>query len=120
MSRIIIKLGKSRFRITFPKFGWHGLTPRFEQEKVLSLEEFRQFLSNEKARILHLIAVKKPSSLYELAKLLKRDFKAVRQDVKLLEKMGLVKLVKEKKGRREKLKPQLAIERLEIIVELSK
>src|SRR3989344_5735811 len=59
-----------------------------EKEKEFDFSEIsalRQLLNNEKARILHVIKHEKPSSLYALAKILKRDFKSVQQDVKLLE-----------------------------------
>ena len=52
------------------------------------ISEVRKILSNERARILYLLKVEKPDSIYQLAKLLKRDFKSVREDIKLLEKFG--------------------------------
>jgi len=92
------------------------LEPRTE----LGLRELRQVASEEKARLLAMIKEKKPVSLYALAKLLGRDFKAVRQDVKLLEKFGLVRLVPERdaKTRKKRLKPILAIDKLQITIEL--
>ena len=46
----------------------------------------RQLLSNEKARMLSVIKEKKPQSIYDLAKKLKRGFKTVNDDIKLLER----------------------------------
>ena len=57
----------------------------------------RSLLSNEKARILYVLKNKKIKSIYELAKILKRDFKSVRQDVKALERFGFIEFVSEKK-----------------------
>jgi predicted transcriptional regulator len=74
----------------------------------------RQLLSNEKARILHTIKTKKPKSIYELAKLLKRDFKSVIGDVKFLEKFGFLDMISEKSGNRERLRPVLAVDSLHI------
>lgn len=84
------------------------------------IKELRQLLSDEKARIMATIKSRKPLSLYHLAKLLNRDFKAVRQDVKLLENYGFVKLVhdKDKKTKKKRLKPMLVMDKLQITVEL--
>lgn len=78
----------------------------------------RQILSNEKARLLHIIKAKKPNSIYELAKLLGRDFKAVRQDVKILEDFGFIELLASNKNGRERLKPVVDIDKLVISIEL--
>ncbi|MCS7134525.1 MAG: hypothetical protein NZ889_01555, partial [Candidatus Pacearchaeota archaeon] len=77
-----------------------------------SLQELRSLLSNEKARLLWLIKTKKPRSVYELTKLSGRHFKAVRQDLDILEKFGLIKFIKEKEKNREKLKPVLCADKL--------
>lgn len=73
-------------------------------EGVASL---RHLLSNEKARLLHIIKTQKPSSIYDLSKKLKRDFKSVRDDVKLLERFGFIELVAEKSKNRIRHKPEL-------------
>jgi predicted transcriptional regulator len=79
-----------------------------------SLSVLRKLLSNEKARLLHVIKTKNPSSLYELAKILSRDFKAVVEDVKLLQRFGLIELVSEKSGKRRRHKPHVVIDSLYI------
>ena len=79
-----------------------------------ALTELRQLLSNQKSKILNVIKDKKPESIYKLAQVLGRDFKSVRHDVKLLEKFGFIELKKMKKGKREKLSPQLIIDNLQI------
>jgi predicted transcriptional regulator len=78
----------------------------------------RKILSNEKSRILYALKYEKPSSIYGLAKLLKRDFKSVREDVKLLERFGFIVFYAEKKGKRESLRPVLAIDKLQIIIDI--
>jgi predicted transcriptional regulator len=78
----------------------------------------RSLLSNEKARILHTIKVSKPKSIYALTKILQRDFKSVRNDVKLLERFGFIELHVEKKGKRESLMPSLSVERLQIMIDV--
>ena len=72
----------------------------------------RQLLSNEKARILHIIKTQKPKSIYELAKTLKRGFKSVNDDVKLLKRFGFIELVEEKTKKRSRLRPELIIDNI--------
>ena len=78
----------------------------------------RNLLSNEKARILHILKYKHPKSIYGLAKLLGRDFKSVRDDVKVLERFGFIEFHSEKTGKRESLKPVLIIDRLQIQIDI--
>ena len=82
------------------------------------ISEFRQLLSNERARLLHIIKTKEPSSIYELAKLLGRDFKSVRQDIRLLEKFGFVELIAANKNNRERLKPVVEIDKLIVHIDI--
>lgn len=79
-----------------------------------ALSELRHLLSNEKAKILSTIESRHPESVYQLAKLINRDFKSVWQDVKLLEKFGFIELRQEKQGKRKKLKPAVIISNLQI------
>jgi predicted transcriptional regulator len=78
----------------------------------------RNLLSNEKSRILHLLKSENPKSIYGLAKILGRDFKSVRQDVKVLERFGFIEFHSEKNGRRESLKPVLIVDKVEIVVNI--
>ncbi|RMD46119.1 ArsR family transcriptional regulator [Candidatus Pacearchaeota archaeon] len=78
----------------------------------------RSLLSNEKARILYFLKHKKPKSIYDLAKMLGRDFKSVREDLLMLERFGLVAFFSEKHGRRERLMPILAAERINITLSI--
>jgi predicted transcriptional regulator len=78
------------------------------------LSALRHLLSNEKARILNIIKIKKPNSIYRLAKMLKRDFKSVNEDIKLLEKFGFIDLIAQKTGKRERLKPILVVDSVHI------
>ncbi len=83
-----------------------------------SLSALRKLLSNEKARILFTIKNKQPSSLYNLAKILGRDFKSISEDVKLLERFGFIQMVSEKTGNRERLKPVLAVDSVTINIKI--
>jgi hypothetical protein len=90
-----------------------NLDPQLSQIKRL-----RQLLSKEKIKIIHTIKEKKPSSIYELAKILKRNFKAVRQDLRLFENFGLIELKKEKIKNRVCSRPVLKIDMINFSIEL--
>jgi len=64
-----------------------------------SLEDMRKVLTEERLKILKTIKKDHPSSIYELAKILKRDIKNTFNDVQFLAKAGLIELKKIKNGR---------------------
>jgi len=83
-----------------------------------SLAHLRNLLSNEKARLLHVIKTRQPPSLYALAKMVDRDFKSVVEDIKTLERFGLVDLVAERSGKRVRHKPIVIVDSLQIEVKI--
>ncbi len=98
-----------------------ALFSRFRSEKKYESSEIsrlRSMFSNEKARILNVLKTKQPNSIYELAKILGRDFKSVRQDISLLEEFGFIEMIPIHKGKREKLKPILVIDELKINIQI--
>ncbi|MBU0761014.1 MAG: ArsR family transcriptional regulator [Nanoarchaeota archaeon] len=100
---------------------FNAILRRFTGSKDYDFEGLgvlRKLLSNEKARLLHTIKKKKPGSIYGLAKLLGRDFKSVSDDIKLLDKFGFVDMISEKTGKRERLKPVLAVDSMHIHIKL--
>jgi predicted transcriptional regulator len=82
------------------------------------ISALRKLLSNEKAKLLHAIKVKKPSSIYNLAKILGRDFKSVSDDIKLLERFGFIDLLSERTGKRSRLKPILISDTIHINIKI--
>ncbi|MBU0958559.1 MAG: hypothetical protein KKB31_01310, partial [Nanoarchaeota archaeon] len=70
----------------------------------------RQLLSNEKARILHVIKHHKPLSIYDLAKKLDRGFKSVNDDLKMLERFGFIEFTEEKTKNRIRHKPEIVVD----------
>ena len=78
----------------------------------------RQLLSNERARIIDVIRTQKPKSIYELAKKLGRGFKTVQEDLKLLERFGVVELIAEKTKKRVRHKPEIIAEELIIRIKI--
>lgn len=70
-----------------------------------SLETMRKVLTEERLRILKIIKKYHPGSIYELAKILKRDTKNVSDDVHYLAELGLIEIEKGKSNGREKTTP---------------
>ncbi len=101
------------FNAFFRKFT--GEQKEYDFEGISAL---RKLLSNEKARIIHTIKEKSPGSIYELSKILGRDFKSVNADIKLLERFGFIDLISEKTGKRERLKPLLVVDSIYISLKL--
>ena len=87
-------------------------------KKTSEISSLRQLFSNEKARLLDICKTKQPSSIYELAKLLGRDFKAVRHDIRLLEQFGFIELISSIKHGRERLRPVVDADKVIITINL--
>jgi len=100
------KVLSDRFRKKNTKYDFEGLSA------------LRKIISNEKARILHFIKHKKPGSIYELSKMLGRDFKSVNQDIKLLKRFEFVDLISERTGNRKRLKPVIALETINFRIKI--
>lgn len=95
-------------------------TPEISKESYdfSGMLALRQLLSNEKARILDVIKTQKPISIYDLAKKLKRGFKSVNDDVRLLEKFGFIDLIEEKTKNRIRHKPIMAADTITIHIKI--
>ncbi len=78
----------------------------------------RKLISNEKTRLLHTIKKKKPTSIYELSKILGRDFKSVSDDIKFLDKLGFIDLISERSGERQRLRPVLIADSIKINISI--
>ena len=100
---------RGAFETIFKKFSGEKKDYDFE-----GLATLRKLLSNEKARLLHVIKTKNPPSLYQLAKILKRDFKSVINDIKLLERFGFIDMISERTGKRERLRPIVVVDSIKI------
>lgn len=126
---IRIKLLPRRLDVLINRFGkrfkrFAEIKKKTEKSKFGELSLTRKVLTESKMRILRKIKESAPSSIYELAKSLKRDIKSVREDVKQLSKIGFIKLKRQKiKNRRKiqrvKVKPILKIERLNVVIEFA-
>ncbi len=72
-----------------------------EPSRVLSfdsVDDFRKFFTEKRLEMLRVIRHKQPHSVYELAKMLKRDLKSVNTDLDILIDIGVVS-VKRKKAK---------------------
>lgn len=82
------------------------------------ISALRNLLSNEKARILDTIKNKNPKSMYELAKILNRPFKAVFDDIQTLKRFGFIDLIKEKTKNRTRYKPEIVVDFINIQIKI--
>ena len=77
-----------------------------------SIEAARNFMTRERLALMHTIRTRHPGSLYELAKMVNRDFKNVQEDIRILERHGLVRIAKEPRGKRTVKVPQVLFEEI--------
>ena len=113
-SREIVVVDKSgTFDAIIKRFSKSKESYNFE-----GLSTLRKVLSNEKARVLHSIKHDKPNSIYNLARILGRDFKSVSDDIHFLEKFGFIDLIAEQSGKRERLKPVLIVDSINVRIEI--
>ncbi|MGH7908172.1 MAG: hypothetical protein ACREP6_16245 [Candidatus Binataceae bacterium] len=77
-----------------------------------SLEAARNFLTRERLALLRAIKTQHPSSIYELAKAVSRDLKNVQDDIRILERHGLVKITSRPRGSRKVKAPEVPFEEI--------
>jgi len=93
---------------------------RIEKKEALYFENtsaLRSALTTKRIELLRTITEHKPKSIYELAKILKRDIKNVNDDIKLLSKLGLLEL-KRSKTDKERLEPVVGYDKIMIEIEM--
>lgn len=77
-----------------------------------SLEAARNFLTRERLALLHAIKSGRPNSIYQLAKMTGRDLKNVQEDIRILERHGLVRIAKHPRGSRKVKVPRVPFEEI--------
>jgi predicted transcriptional regulator len=77
-----------------------------------SLEAVRNFLTRERLGLLRTIRTRQPRSIYELATMAGRDLKNVQEDIRILERHGLVRVAKQARGSRTVKVPQVPFEEI--------
>lgn len=95
------------FRDTFKAVEAGRRVRRRDGISFTSVEAARNLLTPSRLRLLRVIRRQRPGSIYQLAKMLKRDLKNVQDDLRLLERYGLVRMTKGRgAGRRAVKVPQ--------------
>ncbi len=77
------------------------------------LKAFRRAMTDQRLAILRAVRASHPASVYELAKIVKRDVKNVSSDLAILEELGLVEL-KKTKTLRNKVKPTVPYDTIKL------
>jgi len=104
----------NEFAKTFDAVRTRRRIPRKPREEVgfTSIEAARNFITRERLVLMHTIRTRHPGSLYALAKMVSRDFKNVQEDIRILERHGLVRISKEPRGKRKVKVPQVVFEEI--------
>jgi len=100
--KIAIKSDKevlNEVKYTWKKIESGGKVKKQEGLYFENIEAMRKVLTEERLRILKTIRTNHPSSIYALARVLKRDVKNTFNDVQFLTQIGLIELKKTKEGR---------------------
>jgi len=79
------------------------------------LEEYRKTLTQKRLELLSVIRHKKPKSIYELSKMVNRNFKNVSDDINILKEVGLIE-IKEKNTPRKVIIPSVNFDKLRISI----
>ena len=101
-----------RFKETFKAVQAGRQVERQELVGFTSLEAARNFLTRERLGLLRTIKSRHPNSIYELAKMTGRDLKNVQQDVRILERHGLVRIATRPHGSRKVKVPRVPFEEI--------
>ena len=91
-----------------------GRTPTLSKSEAgfTSIEAVRKFLTRERLELMRTIRARHPASLYELAKMVQRDFKNVQEDIRILERHSLVRISKKPRGKRKIKVPQVLFDEI--------
>jgi predicted transcriptional regulator len=74
-----------------------------------SIETYKRLMTSNKLEILLVVARHQPDSIYQLAKLIRREFPHVLKDCRSLEKFGFIKLI-ESDGPKKQFAPRLVFD----------
>ena len=80
-----------------------------------SIDGLRNVLTTRRLELLSIVKHRKPQSVYELSKLLKRDLKSVNTDLKVLKDNDFIELQKIDEGRHRSI-PRVNFENIKITV----
>ncbi len=91
------------------------LVKKKESVSFNNIDIMRKVLTNKRLELIKSIKKYKPKSIYQLAKIVKRNSKSVNMDVKLLNKLGMIDLKTTEKGR-ENLAPRVDYEEIDVAI----
>ena len=80
------------FRETFKDVEAGRRVSRRDGIYVTSIEAARNLLTPNRLELLRAVRSGRPGSIYELAKMVRRDLKNVQDDLRLLERYGLIRM----------------------------
>ena len=80
-----------------------------------NIDIMRKILTNKRLELIKVIKKHKPKSIYQLAKIVKRDSKSVNVDLKILSNLGMVDLKSKEKGR-ENIVPRIDYEEIDVAI----
>jgi predicted transcriptional regulator len=109
-----LKDSLDKFKEVFNRLQSGEKVEKEEYIAVSSIEELNKLLSPKKIQILNFLKENKVSSINELARKLGRDYKNVYTDLKLFEKLGIIRFEKENG----KLIPKVLYDEIEVKVPL--
>ncbi|MGV8162402.1 MAG: hypothetical protein ACP5N2_03680 [Candidatus Nanoarchaeia archaeon] len=98
-----------------------GAKPSVKEEGVIyfsSFDEMQKVLNNKRIELLEAIKKHAPESIYELARIVKRDQGNVTKDVNILRKYGFIQIDKHKEGKRMKSSPRVEPDSIEMVIKL--
>jgi len=108
-------LGEETIQVMRSIESGNKVAPKPHEIVFTDFTALRSFLTPKRLELIRLIRKHAPASIAQLARLAKRDFARVHQDLQILSQAGIVEMPKRSKG--EKTKPGVANEiRLEIVV----
>lgn len=87
-----------------------------KDEKIVveSLDTLRQFLTNERLKILRAIKKHKPKSIYELSKIINKDRRNLTRELELLEKWGFIEFEETQDTRKKPKKPVIGYDEIQV------
>ncbi|HLC75196.1 MAG TPA: hypothetical protein VJH88_05080 [Candidatus Nanoarchaeia archaeon] len=90
-----------------------GIIEKKEQLSFPTIDAFRKLITEKRLELLHVIKLKHPQSVYELAKVVDRDLKSVATDIDILQELGLVSLER-LSDERNRVKPYVVYDKINV------
>jgi predicted transcriptional regulator len=103
------------FRKTFNDVAAGRRVKRREGVYFTSIEAARSLLTPSRLALLRVVRTRRPGSIYELAKLVRRDLKNVQDDLRLLETHGLIHMAAAPRSNKRRARvPQAMFDEIEL------